>query len=168
MLDRQVGVSCFLTVLIDGTCFFEYGYQNSTLRFEMSIMDNDIKLPSNKKFGLLFTIVCIVATGYFLNHKLILVALAFGFCSIIFLVLSLFNSSLLSPLNRYWMRLGQLLGMVVSPVVLGVIFFGIFTPIAISMRLFGRDELRIKLMRSPSYWITGINLRRSGSFYQQF
>ena len=60
--------------------------------------------------------------------------------------------SFLSPLNKLWMRLGLLLGMIMSPIVMGIIFFGLFTPISLVMRLLGRDELKLKPKPCQSSW----------------
>ena len=65
---------------------------------------------------------------------------------------TLLKAELLLPLNKLWMSLGLLLGMIVSPIVLGIIFFGMFTPISQLMKLFGRDELRLKLKNRGSHW----------------
>ena len=62
------------------------------------------------------------------------------------------NEHALLPLNKLWMKFGQLIGIIVSPIVLGIIFFGIFTPYSLLMRLFGRDELQLKLRKRKSYW----------------
>jgi hypothetical protein len=113
----------------------------------------DIELPSNKKFGLFFCLVFLaLSVSTFLNNKSAVASLFFLLC-IIFLILSLVKADVLLPLNKLWMRFGFLLGMIVSPVVLGVLFFGLFTPISLFMRLFGRDELHLRSFKSESYWI---------------
>jgi hypothetical protein len=66
------------------------------------------------------------------------------------------------------MRFGLLLGMIISPIVLGLIFFCLFTPIAILMRISGRDELRLKLNRKVSHWIRRGEEIKSESFKWQF
>ena len=75
-----------------------------------------------------------------------------GTCSIVFFLVTLFKAEILKPLNKLWMGFGLVLGMIVSPIVMGFIFFMIFTPIGILMRLFGRDELLLKFKAKPSYW----------------
>lgn len=60
---------------------------------------------------------------------------------------------LLAPLNRAWFRLGMLLGKIVSPIVLGFIFFLMLTPVSLIARLFGRDVLRLKKRAAESYWV---------------
>ena len=105
---------------------------------------SEIELPSNRKFGFFFTFVFAVAAAISITQQCNL-----GICiycsSMIFLLVTLIKSDALLPLNKLWMRFGLLLGMIVSPIVLGVIFFGLFTPIAMLMRLSGRDELRLKV-----------------------
>ena len=86
----------------------------------------------------------------------------------IFLLITLIKSDALLPLNKLWMRFGLLLGMIVSPIVLGVIFFGLFTPIAMLMRLSGRDELRLKFTQKASHWISRGEPIKSESFKHQF
>ena len=72
----------------------------------------------------------------------------------VFLILALTRPALLAPLNRAWTRLGLLLGAIVAPVVMGVIYFGLITPMALLARLLGKDFLRLRLDRqAPSYWI---------------
>ena len=73
--------------------------------------------------------------------------------SIIFLILGLLNSSILSPLNKVWFKFGIFLGKIVSPLVMGIIFFLVVTPIGIFMRLLGKDLLNLKLKKNDSYWI---------------
>lgn len=87
-------------------------------------------------------------------------------------LITLFCPILLSPLNKAWMLLGHLLGKIISPIVLGVIFFLIITPVAFVGRLMGRDELRLKrqaLRSQPTYWIDRKSPSPKGdSFHNQF
>ena len=129
---------------------------------------SDIKLPSNRKFGFFFTFVFALTAAYFLSTRNMTYAYAFTAVSLIFLFVTLVKDDILSPLNKLWMRFGFLLGMIVSPIVLGIIFFGIFTPIATLMRLSGRDELRLKFRRKASHWITRSEPIKSESFKNQF
>ena len=128
----------------------------------------EIELPSNRKFGLFFTFIFALAAAYFYNATSVSLAYAFGATSVIFLGVTLVKADILLPLNKLWMRFGLLLGMIVSPIVLGVIFFGLFTPIAILMRLSGRDELRLKFSQKASHWQTRGEPINSESFKQQF
>lgn len=129
---------------------------------------SEIELPSNKKFGFFFTFVFAVAAAYFFNSANLTWAYAFSTAALIFLVITLVKDDILLPLNKLWMRFGLLLGMIVSPIVLGIIFFGLFTPIATLMRLGGRDELRLKLNKKSSHWITRGEPIQSESFKHQF
>ena len=129
---------------------------------------SSIELPSNKKFGFFFTFIFAVIGVYFYYSELLLWSYAFIITSFIFLLISLIRSNILLPLNRLWMRIGILIGNVVSPIVLGVIFFGLFTSSAIFMRLIGRDELRLKFVKRKSYWISRKESTNSQSFENQF
>ncbi len=117
---------------------------------------SEIELPSNRKFGLFFAGVFALATAYFFYHSTppltsvsawVCAALALGF-----LTLALTIPDILLPLNRLWMQLGAVLGMIFSPIVLAILFFGVFTPIALLMRLFGRDELRLIMHAPATHW----------------
>jgi len=129
---------------------------------------SEIELPSNRKFGFFFTFVFAVAAAYFYYSANVSWAYVFSVAAMIFLLLTLIKSDALLPLNKLWMRFGLLLGMIVSPIVLGIIFFGLFTPIAILMRLSGRDELRLKFAQKASHWISRDELIKSESFKHQF
>ena len=129
---------------------------------------SEIELPSNRKFGFFFTFVFAVAAAYFYYSANVSWAYMFSVAAMIFLLLTLIKSDALLPLNKLWMRFGLLLGMIVSPIVLGIIFFGLFTPIAILMRLSGRDELRLKFAQKASHWISRDELIKSESFKHQF
>ena len=129
---------------------------------------SEIELPSNRKFGFFFTFVFAVAAAYFYCSTNISWAYLFIGAASIFLLVTLIKSDALLPLNKLWMRFGFLLGMIVSPIILGIIFFGLFTPIAILMRLRGRDELRLKFSPKMSHWITRSEPIKSESFKHQY
>jgi hypothetical protein len=129
---------------------------------------SEIELPSNRKFGFFFTFVFAAAAAYFFYAANITWTYVFVTAVLIFLLITLIKSDALLPLNKLWMRFGLLLGMIVSPIVLGVIFFGLFTPIAMLMRLSGRDELRLKFSQKASHWITRSEPIKSESFKNQF
>ena len=129
---------------------------------------SEIELPSNRKFGVFFTIVFAVAAAYSYHTANVSLAYVFITAASIFLLVTLIKSDALIPLNKLWMRFGLLLGMIVSPIVLGVIFFGLFTPIAMLMRLSGRDELRLKYAQKASHWISRGEPIKSESFKRQF
>ena len=129
---------------------------------------NLIQLPSNKSFGYFFTFLFALVGAYFYYSVYVTWAYVFIASSLIFLLITIIKSDALLALNKLWMRFGILLGRVVSPIVLGIIFFGLFTPIAMFMRLIGRDELRLKVNHKPSHWITREEPIESESFKQQF
>ena len=129
---------------------------------------SEIELPSNRKFGFFFTFAFAAAAAYFFHAASITWAYVFVTATLIFLLITLIKSDVLLPLNKLWMRFGLLLGMIVSPIVLGIIFFGLFTPIAILMRLSGRDELRLRFSHKVSHWITRSEPIKSESFKHQF
>ena len=129
---------------------------------------SEIELPSNQKFGFFFTFVFAVTAGYFIYSVKMTWAYAFIAAAFIFLFVTLIKSDALLPLNKLWMRLGLMLGMIVSPIVLGLIFFGIFTPTAILMRIFGRDELHLRVKKKTTHWISRENKAQNNSFENQF
>ena len=104
-----------------------------------------IELPSNRKFGFFFTFIFLIIASYFFLSDSILISYTFFAFALVLLLITFFNENALLPLNKLWMRFGQLIGMIISPIVLGTIFFVIFTPYGLVMRLLGRDELRLKL-----------------------
>lgn len=112
----------------------------------------DVKLPPNKNFGYFFTIVFLLCGIYFFFENEIF-SYGFWFLSILFFLVALWKPEKLELLNRLWMRIGLILGLFVSPIVLGIIFFLIFTPVGLLLRLFGRDELRLKNSNGKSFWI---------------
>ncbi|MFL2789361.1 MAG: SxtJ family membrane protein [Paracoccaceae bacterium] len=129
----------------------------------------EVKLPTNRKFGLFFCIIFLFISIYYFIGKAIIIGKIFLLVSGFFFIIAIVKPKLLLPLNKVWMRFGYLLGMIVSPIVLGIIFFGLFTPVAFGMRLFGRDELRLKPNKYQSFWkLKEINQRSSKSFKDQF
>ena len=112
-----------------------------------------IKISSNKSFGIVFFIIfLLIALWPLLNYENIRIWSLI--VSIIFLALGLINSKILTPLNKLWFKFGILLGSVVSPIVMGIIYFGIVTPIGILLRLTGKDVLNLKRNENKkSYWI---------------
>ena len=116
-----------------------------------------IKIGSNKSFGIVFFIVfLIIAFWPLLNsNEINYWSLAI---SIIFLILGLANSKILTPLNKIWFKFGILLGNVVGPIVMGIIFFLIVTPTSIIMKILGKDLLHLKKNNNDSYWIEKNNL----------
>ena len=113
---------------------------------------DDIKLGSNRSFGIVFSIVFLLIAIYPLINSDGLRVWSL-IIAIIFLVLGLINSKILTPLNKLWFKFGILLGRIVSPVIMGVIFFLVVTPIGLIMRIIGKDLLNLKFNKEKSYWI---------------
>tara|TARA_B100000161_G_scaffold245902_1_gene201105 strand:+ start:207 stop:593 length:387 start_codon:yes stop_codon:yes gene_type:complete len=115
-------------------------------------MNSDIKLGSNRGFGLVFFSVFLIISLYPLiyNEDIKLWSL---FIAIIFLILGLINSKILSPLNKLWFRFGLFLGKIISPLIMGIIFFLVVTPIGFIMRLLKKDLINLKYNDNKSYWI---------------
>ena len=113
---------------------------------------DEVKIGSNKSFGIVFFIVFLIIAAYPLlsQNEVRLWSLII---SIIFLILGLLNSKLLTPLNKIWFKFGLLLGKVVSPLVMGLIFFFVVTPIGILMRMLKKDLLNLKFNKKTTYWI---------------
>ena len=114
---------------------------------------DEIKLGSNRSFGIVFFIVFVlIATYPLLNQEEVRIwSLIISF---LFLFLGLLNSKILTPLNKLWFRFGLFLGKIISPIIMGVIFFLVVTPIGLLMRFFGKDVLNLKLnKKKSSYWI---------------
>ena len=113
---------------------------------------NDIKIGSNKSFGIVFFIVFLVISVYplFFEGNLRVWSLI---VSLLFLVLGLINSRVLTPLNRLWFKFGMFLGKFISPIIMGLVFFIVVTPTGLIMRAFKKDLLNLKKKDSKSYWI---------------
>ena len=113
---------------------------------------DDIKISSNRNFGIVFFIVFLVIAFYPLKNSgdarvwsLVI--------SLIFLILGLLNSKILTPLNNLWFKFGLFLGKIISPAIMGIIFFLVVTPISFLMRIFRKDLLNLKYNKNKSYWI---------------
>ncbi len=115
-------------------------------------MDKNIKISSNKSFGIVFFIVFLIFSIYpiFNSGDLRIWSLII---SIIFLILGLLNSSILSPLNKLWFKFGILLGSIISPIVMGIVFFGVVTPTSIIMKIFSKNLLGLKKNNKKTYWV---------------
>ena len=112
----------------------------------------DIKIGSNKSFGIVFFFVFLLVSIYPLINDGNLRIWSFVI-SIIFLILGILNSKILSPLNKIWFKFGLLLGKIISPVVMGIIFFIVVTPTGLILRLFQKDVLNLKFNNNNTYWI---------------
>ena len=113
---------------------------------------DDIKINSNRSFGIVFFVVFILVALYPLIYsgEIRIWSLVL---SLIFLILGLLNSKILTPLNKIWFKFGIILGKIISPIIMGVIFFLVVTPIGLLMRLLGKDLLNLKYNKNKSYWI---------------
>tara|TARA_B100001027_G_C16060241_1_gene238194 strand:- start:156 stop:545 length:390 start_codon:yes stop_codon:yes gene_type:complete len=122
--------------------------------------NNKIKLGSNRSFGIVFFIVFLIIAFYPLlnDNPLRLWSLIIA---LIFLVLGLIKSNILTPLNILWMKFGMFLGVFISPIIMGIIFFLVVTPIGLIMRLFGKDLLNLKKNKTQSYWLTKEKIKSS-------
>ena len=115
-------------------------------------MPQKIKLPSNRNFGIVFSIVFLIISLWPLlsqNDIRIWSLIISG----IFLVLGLINSKLLLPLNKIWFKFGILLGNFIAPIVMGIVYFMVVTPTGLIMRLLGKDLLNLKKNNKDTYWI---------------
>ena len=113
---------------------------------------DEIKIGSNRSFGIVFFFVFLLIAVYPLikNQDIRLWSLT---VSVVFLTLGIFNSKILNPLNKLWFKIGIFLGKIVSPLIMGIIFFLVVTPIGLLMRLFRKDLLNLKFNNNKSYWI---------------
>ena len=121
---------------------------------------------SNRSFGLLFFIVFIVVglwpviKGETANIYLILI-------SLFFLIFGLINSKILSPLNKAWIKLGEILGLIIAPIIMTLVYFIILTPISLIVRMLGKDLLGLKfLKKQDTYWTK--RKKKLGTMKKQF
>ena len=113
---------------------------------------NEIKISSNRNFGIVFFIVFLIVAIYPLinSNEIQIWSLIL---SLLFLILGLINSKILTPLNKLWFKFGIFLGKIISPIIMGIIFFFVVTPIGFTMRLLSKDILNLKYNNENSYWI---------------
>tara|TARA_B100000927_G_C16355259_1_gene425052 strand:- start:467 stop:856 length:390 start_codon:yes stop_codon:yes gene_type:complete len=116
-------------------------------------LDNsNIKIGTNKSFGLVFFVFFFIVSVFpLLNGENIRVWSLI--ISIIFLILGIMNSKILTPLNQVWFKFGILLGRFVSPVVMGVVFFMVVTPTSLIMKVLQKNLLNLKKGNKKTYWI---------------
>ena len=113
---------------------------------------DDIKISSNRGFGIVFFIVFLLIAFYpLINQGEIRIWSVL--ISLLFLILGIINSKILTPLNKIWFKFGIFLGKIISPVVMGIIFFLVVTPIAFLMKILKKDLLNLKFNKNKSYWI---------------
>ena len=113
---------------------------------------DDVKISSNRSFGIVFFIVFLLIATYPLTYsgEIRVWSITISFT---FLVLGLLNSKILTPLNKLWFKFGIFLGKIISPLIMGIIFFLVVTPTGLIMRILGKDILNLKNKKNKSYWI---------------
>jgi len=128
-------------------------------------MNKKVWMSSNRSFGLVFfaffLIVGLWPIFQYEDIRIWSIIAAF-----IFLILGILDSKYLTPLNRFWMKFGLFLGKIISPIVMGIVFFLVVTPIGIIMKIFRKDLLNIKHNQNQSYWVHRKN--KFGSMKKQF
>ena len=114
---------------------------------------NKIEISSNRNFGLTFFIVFLIISLWPLTNEEP-IRIWSAIISLVFLFLGLANSKLLTPLNKLWFKFGIILGAIIAPIVMGVVFFFVVTPVGIIMRIMGKDLLKRKYdKKKETYWI---------------
>ncbi len=115
-------------------------------------MKNDLKIGSNKSFGIVFFFVFLIIGIFFFK-----IGSSFSYISIFlamaFLLLGVINSKFLTPLNKIWFKFGIFLGYFISPIVMALIFFFVVTPTSLLLKIFKKDVLNLKKNSNKSYWI---------------
>ena len=113
---------------------------------------DDIKISSNRSFGIVFFIVFLLIASYPLTYSGEIRVWS-AIISLIFLILGLLNSKILTPLNKLWFKFGIFLSKIISPFIMGIIFFLVVTPIGLIMKLMRKDLLNLKHNKGKTYWI---------------
>ena len=133
------------------------------------VENSDFPLPSNRKFGYTFSLIFLIFSIYFFLKNTIFFNYFFLSVSFFFFIITFVKSDALYPLNKLWMSFGLLLGKIINPIIMGLIFFIIFTPVSIFMKLIGRDELRLDFDIKKSNWrIRDKDLNNQTDFEKQF
>ena len=133
-------------------------------------MDFDqVNLPTNKKFGYSFSLIFLIFCSYFFYLSKNYLASIFLFLTILIFLITIFNPNLLSIFNRLWMTIGIKLGNIINPIILFLIYFSLFAPFGIIMKIFKRDELNIKLNKKvSSFWRVRKEIKNLTNFNNQF
>ena len=113
---------------------------------------DDIKISSNRSFGIVFFIVFLLIALYPLIYSGEIRVWS-AIISLTFLILGLLNSKILTPLNKLWFKFGIFLGKIISPFIMGIIFFLVVTPIGLIMKFMRKDLLNLKYNKGKTYWI---------------
>ena len=117
------------------------------------LIKSNIKISSNRNFGLVFFFIFLVVSIWPLTHNES-PRIWSAIISLVFLILVLTRSKLLTPLNRLWAKFGIILGSIIAPIVMGVVFFLVITPIGLGMKIIGKDLLSIKYdKKKETYWV---------------
>ncbi len=120
----------------------------------------DIKINSNRSFGVFFTFIFLIVAFWPLLNDGEVRAWSL-LVSLVFLILGLLNSKILTPLNKLWFKFGIFLGNFISPIIMGIIFFFVVTPTGLIMRLFKKDLINLKKNNNKSYWIEKKSIKSS-------
>ena len=128
----------------------------------------EINIPSNKKFGYFFCFIFICVATYFLYLSSLIIGCVLLVIALFFFVITLINSNLLLSINKTWMRFGFLLGKIISPIILSIMFFCLFTPYGLVMKLFGRDILLLKKQKNKYHWKKRSEIFPQTDFKKQF
>ena len=120
----------------------------------------DIKINSNRSFGVFFTFIFLIVAFWPLLNDGEVRAWSL-LVSLVFLILGLLNSKILTPLNKLWFMFGIFLGNFISPIIMGIIFFFVVTPTGLIMRLFKKDLINLKKNNNKSYWIEKKSIKSS-------
>jgi len=120
----------------------------------------NIKIGSNRSFGIVFFVVFLVIGLWpiLTDNQLRIWSIVI---SLIFLILGIFNSKILTPLNKVWFRFGIFLGNFVSPIIMGIVFFLVVTPTGLIMKLFRKDLINLRKNNSDTYWIEKKDIKSS-------
>ena len=120
----------------------------------------DIKISTNRNFGIVFFIVFLLISFWPIlsGNEIRVWSLLI---SIIFLILGILNSKLLTPLNKIWFKFGILLGNIIAPIVMSIIFFLVVTPIGLLMKLFGKDLINLRKNNNKTYWTEKKDIKSS-------
>ncbi len=112
----------------------------------------NIKISSNRSFGFVFFVVFFVISLWPIlsENEIRIWSLIL---SLIFLILGILNSKILTPLNKVWFRFGIFLGNFIAPIVMGIVFFLVVTPTGILAKLFKKDLINLKKNNDKTYWV---------------
>lgn len=137
-------------------------------RFLKMASNSQANLSSNRAFGFLFSTVLLFVSFWKLYHnETLFFSVSFVFFVILFAI-TLLRPILLGPFNRVWLLVGTVLGRIMNPIVLSILFFLLLTPLAIFLRLLGRDELRVRNSGKKSFWIDVNEEQNNFNFMTQY